>query len=353
MSRALFSKPDVNNVMSSSHVFKSRLSLNQLSKRRLPESRGKHLFGIVVIALLVLSLQLTACGSAVTSNNGSASQTPDTTSPSNIPTPTSTSTGGSGSTSASTSTTGPTNNPTTGSTTGSTTGPNTGPAPDPTSFSISVKGGTFCYTATAGQSDHVKTLDYPSDLTLIYNDSAKPAPGPINWTVSKLGVPANELGNLSCSDSFTCTKSSGNWLSINPSSGSIAYRSPQVPIALDVLHGASMQAGVYCIKIQFKPVNSDQDFAYAVFIVSPASSGPTISSINPTSGPAAGGTTVTIKGTGFVVGSTSVSFGGVAASRVSVDSDTQITATSPAGSGTVNVTVTTPNGNVSAQFKYT
>jgi hypothetical protein len=113
-----------------------------------------------------------------------------------------------------------------------------------------------------------------------------------------------------------------------------------------------MQAGVYCIKIQFKPVNSDQDFAYAVFIVSPASSGPTISSINPTSGPAAGGTTVTIKGTGFVVGSTSVSFGGVAASRVSVDSDTQITATSPAGSGTVPVTVTTPNGTASAQFTY-
>lgn len=79
---------------------------------------------------------------------------------------------------------------------------------------------------------------------------------------------------------------------------------------------------------------------------------PTVSKISPSSGPAAGGTSVIITGTGFT-GATGVSFGGTAASGFTVDSDTQITATSPAGSGMVTLTVTTPNGTASAQFTYT
>jgi len=79
---------------------------------------------------------------------------------------------------------------------------------------------------------------------------------------------------------------------------------------------------------------------------------PTVSKISPSSGPAAGGTIVTITGTGFT-GATGVSFGGTAASGFTVVSDTQISATSPAGSGMVTLTVTTPNGTASAQFTYT
>ncbi len=78
--------------------------------------------------------------------------------------------------------------------------------------------------------------------------------------------------------------------------------------------------------------------------------------ITPTSGPAAGGTSVTITGSGFT-GATSVSFGATAASGFTVESDTQITATSPAGSsGTVDVTVTTAGGTSATssndQFTY-
>jgi hypothetical protein len=65
----------------------------------------------------------------------------------------------------------------------------------------------------------------------------------------------------------------------------------------------------------------------------------TVTSIFPTSGPAAGGTNVTITGTGFT-GASAVMFGGTAAASFNVDSDSSITATSPAGSGTVDVTVT-------------
>src|SRR5260221_313310 len=82
---------------------------------------------------------------------------------------------------------------------------------------------------------------------------------------------------------------------------------------------------------------------------------PAVTGINPTSGPAAGGTKVTITGSNFT-GATSVSFGTTATNNFTVDSDTQITVVSPAGSGTVDVTVTTPEGTSTAstadQFSY-
>ena len=82
---------------------------------------------------------------------------------------------------------------------------------------------------------------------------------------------------------------------------------------------------------------------------------PTVSGIDPASGPTAVRTTVTITGSNFT-GATSVSFGPTAAASFTVISDTQITADSPAGSGTVNVTVTTPGGTSTTsaldQFTY-
>ena len=63
----------------------------------------------------------------------------------------------------------------------------------------------------------------------------------------------------------------------------------------------------------------------------------------PDGGPAAGGTLVTITGTGFT-GATAVDFGTTPATNLTVVSDTTITVDSPAGTGTVDVTVTTPGG---------
>src|SRR5262245_51300748 len=73
------------------------------------------------------------------------------------------------------------------------------------------------------------------------------------------------------------------------------------------------------------------------------SSEPTVTNVNPNTGPTSGGTSVTITGTNFS-GATAVSFGGNAAASFTVNSATQITATSPAGMGTVDVTVTNENG---------
>lgn len=70
---------------------------------------------------------------------------------------------------------------------------------------------------------------------------------------------------------------------------------------------------------------------------------PIVTGISPASGSAVGGTTVTITGVGFT-GATAVEFGSNPASNFTVVSDTEITATSPAGSGTVDLKVTTPGG---------
>jgi len=70
---------------------------------------------------------------------------------------------------------------------------------------------------------------------------------------------------------------------------------------------------------------------------------PTITSIVPSRGPAFGGTSVTISGTGLF-GATAVTFGGNAAMSYTAVSPTEITAVSPAGSGTVDVLVTNPIG---------
>ena len=73
------------------------------------------------------------------------------------------------------------------------------------------------------------------------------------------------------------------------------------------------------------------------------SSEPTVTNVNPNTGPTSGGTSVTITGTNFL-SVTAVSFGSNAAASFTVNSPTQITATSPAGVGTVDVTVTTAGG---------
>ncbi len=71
---------------------------------------------------------------------------------------------------------------------------------------------------------------------------------------------------------------------------------------------------------------------------------PTVTAVSPTSGRSSGGTTVTITGTDFT-GATAVKFGTTAATSFTVNSNTQITATSPSHSlGTVDITVTTSYG---------
>ncbi|CAN5568645.1 hypothetical protein BH10ACT1_BH10ACT1_25350 [soil metagenome] len=83
---------------------------------------------------------------------------------------------------------------------------------------------------------------------------------------------------------------------------------------------------------------------------------PTATSLTPDQGPVAGGTGVTITGSGFVAGQTSVTIGGntVPAANVTVNSDTSLTFTTPAHTaGPVDVTVTTPGGTSTPALDFT
>ena len=80
---------------------------------------------------------------------------------------------------------------------------------------------------------------------------------------------------------------------------------------------------------------------------------PRLTSINPDSGLASGGSTVQILGENFQEGVT-VTFGSVEASNVVVESDTELSVTVPAGTrGDIDVTVTNPDGlSDSIRFTY-
>jgi len=86
---------------------------------------------------------------------------------------------------------------------------------------------------------------------------------------------------------------------------------------------------------------------------------PTVTNVNPNTGPVTGGTTVIISGTNFfaVPPAGAVTFNGNPAPSYTVNNPNQITATSPAGTGTVDVTVTAGGGTSASgpadRFTYT
>ena len=86
--------------------------------------------------------------------------------------------------------------------------------------------------------------------------------------------------------------------------------------------------------------SSADQFTYAM--MEPA---PTVTIISPTTGPTTGGTAVTVMGDGFT-GATAVTFGTTAAPSFTIQSNSVLTAVSPAGSaGAFDVTVTTSGGS--------
>jgi hypothetical protein len=77
---------------------------------------------------------------------------------------------------------------------------------------------------------------------------------------------------------------------------------------------------------------------------------PSIKSFTPTSGPV--GTPVTITGVSLTQ-TTKVAFGGVKATTLTVNSDTQVTADVPTGAKTGKITITTPGGTATSAAVFT
>ncbi len=89
-----------------------------------------------------------------------------------------------------------------------------------------------------------------------------------------------------------------------------------------------------------------------IFAPAPPPPKPTIASLNPNTGPIAGGGSVKILGSGFM-GALTVMFGSASA-KFNVDSDVQISADLPSSTaaGPVSITVKTKDGSATASFTY-
>ena len=118
---------------------------------------------------------------------------------------------------------------------------------------------------------------------------------------------------------------------------------------------ASASAGPVDITVTTRAGTSADTTADQFTYIPATASVPTVTSIDPASGPEAGATRVTITGTGFTSGA-GVDFGTTASTLVIFGSSTEIIAASPPGTGTGDVTVTTgagPSADTTAdQFTY-
>jgi hypothetical protein len=136
---------------------------------------------------------------------------------------------------------------------------------------------------------------------------------------------------------------SGWWDSADPAGGEIGDKCAWTGIAND-----TFSTGTFPMQTLWS--NSANACVQSTVTTPP----PAVTGVSPNSGPAAGGTHVTITGTALAGGS--VAFGANPATGVSCGA-TSCTATSPAGSGTVDVRVTTMVGTspvvAADQFTYT
>ena len=153
-------------------------------------------------------------------------------------------------------------------------------------------------------------------------------------------------GAVPSGQQVTITSSSGATIyyaiGTTPTTSSSLYTGPVTVSAAETINAIAVGSA-------YSPSNVGS-VAYTI------QSSPVVTGIQPATGTTAGGTSVTIAGTGFT-GATAVNFGNVAATSVKVNSSTSITAVSPAGSsGTVDIRVVTSGGtsptSAADQFTY-
>ncbi|MEO5974828.1 MAG: IPT/TIG domain-containing protein, partial [Ilumatobacteraceae bacterium] len=132
----------------------------------------------------------------------------------------------------------------------------------------------------------------------------------------------------------------------------IFVRTSDTVVTITGLSGLVGTDNTVLVKAATQSAQASSVAAVASGIVIPTAA-PTISSVSPSSGPAAGGTSVTITGTNLT-GTTSVTFGGTAGTSVTAVNATTVTVATPAGvAGTVNVVLTTTDGSVTSTGGFT
>jgi uncharacterized repeat protein (TIGR01451 family) len=181
-----------------------------------------------------------------------------------------------------------------------------------------------------------------------------PAFASSGWSVEPSSNPpaatSSYLDAVSCSSPTSCTAvgyqydpSEQNLAeSWNGATWSVEPLSNPAGATSSYLDAVSCSSPTSCTAVGYQYDPSEQNLAESSN-GNPAP--PSVTNVSPSSGPAAGGTVVTITGAGFT-GASTVQFGTAPATSVTVNSATQITASSPAGAAgsTVDVTVVGPSG---------
>jgi hypothetical protein len=226
---------------------------------------------------------------------------------------------------------------------------------------VTITGTSFASGATVSFSGTAATNVAVVNSTSITATAPAHAAGTVNVAVAN---PDGQSGMLANAFTYATPGPAPTISGVSPNSGSTAgATSVQVNGAnfvsgATVSFGGTAAAGVTFVSTSALTVTTPAHASGAVNVVvtnpdaqSATLSGgftylspPSISSVSPSAGPTAGGTSVTISGANFASGAT-VSFGGTAAAGVVFVSASTITATTPAhAAGAVNVVVTNPGG---------
>ena len=199
-------------------------------------------------------------------------------------------------------------------------------APAESAATVDVRVTTAGGTSATSSADHF-TYDGVPTVTAV-----SPNAGPLGGTTGVTITGTNLTGQTAVdfgASAGTVTADTGTTITVNAPAESAAT----VDVTVTTPGGTSA-------------ISSNDHFTYTA--------APTVGAVSPTSGPGAGGTSVTVTGTNMA-NATAVKFG-TTAGTVTADTGTSITVTSPAGVGTVDVTVTTPGGTSATsnvdQFTY-
>ncbi len=233
---------------------------------------------------------------------------------------------------------------------------------------------------TVGALQNYIPITFNSKTALNYADAAVATVN--NGIGAQSGVQYGETGNYSVSGTTTVAigdtvRKSGATTGVT--TGTVTYTNASVAVQYDSRHtayfgdqiiiqtpsfssggdsGSCVDKGGKFVGLVFAGTDTESVVCKASYIIQglgiSVNSAPTVSGINPSSGPAGGGTVVTITGTNLSR-ATGVKFGTTAGTGLTVNSGTSIMVTSPAGTGTVDVTVTTAGGTsaTSAADKFT
>jgi photosystem II stability/assembly factor-like uncharacterized protein len=208
-----------------------------------------------------------------------------------------------------------------------------------------INGGTTwtAQTSVTGINNSIYGLDCPSATkcyaTGINGTIQVTTNGGTTWTAQTSGT-ANHLVAVACWDTTHCEAVGANGTIVGTTNGSTwtTDTTPDAVALMQTVSHAPVATGGHKF---WAPADAGKIWTTTV-------PGPGVTGLAPTSGATQGGTSVVITGTNFT-GATAVSFGATAATGYTVNSATQITATSPPGGigGVVDVMVTTPAGGAS------